>query len=347
MRHILQFMIFVLIAIGIFYILEINDFTDKGTQEITKQEKIRKPKEHDLKQNDERLSGDIYDWMGQQSSELEKAYGEPVRKDKSRYGYNWWVYNDLDGEYAQFGIKDGSVQTIYAIGENASLNPLSIEDTYADVQNEFDFNKEIKFRHDGSRYTFQLSDDDLKSQPLIKINDDLFIQAYMDTHTEVLMGVRIVSADILLSLKPYNLTYQGSLSEEKEWSDEEWDDIQSGMERQILDITNIFRKQFGKDVLDWDQPLHKVALAHSKDMENQDYFSHVSPNGDGLSERLEENGVSYQSAGENIAADYTDGPAVVTGWLNSEGHRKIMLDASFTKLGVGVYRNYFTQNYLN
>src|SRR5699024_1146943 len=122
--------------------------------------------------------------------------------------------------------------------------------------------------------------------------------------------------------------------------------IQSGMEQQIFDMTNVFRKYFEKSALNWDKSLHSVALSHSKDMKERDYFSHVAPNGDGLSERLTEWDISYQSAGENIAADYDDAPDVVAGWLNSEGHRQIMLDDSFTSLGVGVYRNYYTQNYL-
>src|SRR5699024_3038383 len=158
----------------------------------------------------------------------------------------------------------------------------------------------------------------------IKLNDDLFIQAYMDTFTDRLIAVRILSADILLSLLPYDLTYQGVIpdSDEKEFTDDEWEEIQSAMERQIFDITNAFRKQFGKSLLGWDKSLHNVALSHSEDMNMQDYFSHISPNGDGLGERLREQGISYQSAGENIAADYADAPAVCAGWLNSEGHRE-------------------------
>src|SRR5699024_4433861 len=121
-----------------------------------------------------------------------------------------------------------------------------------------------------------------------------------------LTAIRVVSADILLSLIPYKLTYQGSLPEKKEWSDEEWKEIQAGMEKQIFDVTNVIRRQFEKDNLKWDEALQHVALSHSKDMEKQGYFSHVSPNGDGLSERLLKQNISYQSAGENIAAGYID-----------------------------------------
>ncbi|MGK0698226.1 CAP domain-containing protein [Priestia flexa] len=51
-------------------------------------------------------------------------------------------------------------------------------------------------------------------------------------------------------------------------------------------------------------------------------------------------------AGENIASNYTDGPAAVEGWLNSEGHRKALLNNDFTHLGVGVYEKFYTQNFI-
>lgn len=59
------------------------------------------------------------------------------------------------------------------------------------------------------------------------------------------------------------------------------------MEQQIYDITNIIRHRHGKDKLDWEESVSNVAFLHSKDMEENNYFSHYSLNGDGLKERLE------------------------------------------------------------
>ena len=57
--------------------------------------------------------------------------------------------------------------------------------------------------------------------------------------------------------------------------------------------------------------------------------------------------IEYQMAGENIAADYVDGPAAVEGWLNSEGHRKALLEKEYNQIGVGVYQKNYTQNFIN
>lgn len=50
-------------------------------------------------------------------------------------------------------------------------------------------------------------------------------------------------------------------------------------------------------------------------------------------------GLSYRSAGENIAYGQRTPSAVVTGWMNSSGHRANILNASFTQIGVGYSSN--------
>ena len=56
--------------------------------------------------------------------------------------------------------------------------------------------------------------------------------------------------------------------------------------------------------------------------------------------------IYYESAGENIAYQYIDSIDVVSGWLNSKGHRETLLDEDFTHIGIGVYKKYFTQDFL-
>ena len=81
-------------------------------------------------------------------------------------------------------------------------------------------------------------------------------------------------------------------------------------------------------------------------MYESDQFSHISEKSGELKDRLEANEVIYQIAGENIAANYLDAPAVIEGWLNSKGHRESLLNEEFTHLGVGVYKKHYTQNFI-
>ena len=68
-------------------------------------------------------------------------------------------------------------------------------------------------------------------------------------------------------------------------------------------------------------------------------FSHTRPNGTKYKTAIAEAGVVSNYTGENVASGYTSAKQVVSGWLNSEGHRANILNEKFTKLGVGFVAN--------
>ena len=65
-------------------------------------------------------------------------------------------------------------------------------------------------------------------------------------------------------------------------------------------------------------------------MKDLGYFSHTSPTYGSPFEMMKNFGISYRSAGENIAKGYATPEAVVKGWMNSPGHRANILNKSFT-----------------
>ncbi|MFT3887962.1 MAG: CAP domain-containing protein [Arachnia sp.] len=83
--------------------------------------------------------------------------------------------------------------------------------------------------------------------------------------------------------------------------------------------------------------LDNASYLHSKDMAVNDYFAHNSQDGTSPFERMKKAGYSYRSAGENIAAGYSDAGAVVAGWLSSPGHCQNIMNPGFTDIGIGVY----------
>src|SRR5699024_2650477 len=159
-------------------------------------------------------------------------------------------------------------------------------------------------------------------------------------------SIRILTADTLLKQQAYKIEYRGNLPDVPELSDEDWEEVEAGMEKQIFNISNVMRNQFDKPSVELDNTIGKVAYQHSQDMAENDYFSHYSKDGDGLKERLAAKKVLYMSAGENIASQYPDAPAAMEGWLNSKGHREALLNEDYTHLGVGVYHFYYTQNFI-
>ena len=273
-------------------------------------------------------------------------FGEPSRIDPSSYGYEWWIYNEEDEmNYMQVAVQDGKVVSIYALGSELNIAPFYIGQPINELYQSASLETTIDIEWNDNSYRFELAEEDLGTRPLIRLGD-VFAQIYIDKFTGMVTSVRFLDVATLIEQKPYELIYRGELPEEEALSDEEWSLVEEGNSQQIFDITNIIRKRFDLEQVEWDQATAEVAFLHSLDMYIEDYFSHDSPTKGNLGDRLQEGNVSYQTAGENIAAQYVDGIAAVEGWLNSKGHREALLNEEFTRLGVGVYRKIYTQNFI-
>ena len=109
----------------------------------------------------------------------------------------------------------------------------------------------------------------------------------------------------------------------------------TGAAARVLDLVNQARAQNGCQSLTEDKRLDKAAQGHSDDMSAHSYFSHTSQDGRTFVDREQQAG--YPSpGGENIAEGYTSADAVMDGWMHSDGHRRNILDCSFTTIGIGV-----------
>jgi uncharacterized protein YkwD len=87
--------------------------------------------------------------------------------------------------------------------------------------------------------------------------------------------------------------------------------------------------------------LTEAAQAHSDDMAARDYFSHDTPEGVTFDERIKQAGYP-RPGGENIAQGQRSAQEVMNAWMNSDGHRKNILNCSFTAIGVGVNTSKWT-----
>ncbi|MDC3415943.1 CAP domain-containing protein [Aquibacillus salsiterrae] len=121
---------------------------------------------------------------------------------------------------------------------------------------------------------------------------------------------------------------------------------------QIVQLVNQERSTRGLRPLQLYSGLQLVAEMKAKDMADNNYFDHESPTYGFFSDLLLEASVDYDKAGENLAYGYPDAEAVVKGWMASEGHRKNILDPTFTHIGVGVYeddqdKRYYAQVFID
>ena len=126
------------------------------------------------------------------------------------------------------------------------------------------------------------------------------------------------------------------------------DDSVTAYENEVIRLVNVERSKQGLKSLDSDWQLSRVARYKSQDMKDKGYFSHTSPTYGSPFEMMKSFGISYRTAGENIAKGQKTPAAVVNAWMNSSGHRANILNSSFTKIGVGYVANgrYWTQMFI-
>ena len=122
----------------------------------------------------------------------------------------------------------------------------------------------------------------------------------------------------------------------------------SAYEQQVVDLTNEERAKAGLPALKVDVNLSKVAREKSSDMQRNNYFAHQSPTYGSPFDMMKKFGITYKSAGENIAMGQKTPTEVVQAWMNSEGHRANILNGSYTHIGVGhvANGNYWTQQFI-
>src|SRR5699024_7492970 len=116
-------------------------------------------------------------------------------------------------------------------------------------------------------------------------------------------------------------------------------------EAEVIKLTNKEREKNGLPSFSHDDALSKVAKEKSIDMRKNNYFDHNSPVYGSPFDMMKSFGITYQTAGENIAMGQQTPDEVVKAWMNSPGHRANILNEQFTHIGVGFDENgnYWTQ----
>lgn len=109
----------------------------------------------------------------------------------------------------------------------------------------------------------------------------------------------------------------------------------SADEQQMLDLVNAARTSAGLSPFQPDLNLVKLARLKAQDMIDKNYFSHNSPTYGSPFDMMKSAGITYRTAGENLAGAPTVDIAH-TNLMNSPGHRANILNANFSKVGIGI-----------
>ena len=122
----------------------------------------------------------------------------------------------------------------------------------------------------------------------------------------------------------------------------------SSYEKEVVRLVNEIRVSNGLNKLKISEELSNVARIKSQDMKDNNYFAHESPTYGSPFDMMRKFNISYRAAAENIAKGQSTPQRVVDAWMNSQGHRKNILNSSYTHIGVGHVKsgNFWTQMFI-
>ena len=113
----------------------------------------------------------------------------------------------------------------------------------------------------------------------------------------------------------------------------------TSQENEVIRLVNVERSRAGLSPLRMNWELSRVARYKSADMANKGYFSHNSPTYGTPFQMMENFGLRFTAAGENIAYGQRTPAEVMRDWMNSPGHRSNIMSGSYNEIGVGLAKN--------
>ena len=122
------------------------------------------------------------------------------------------------------------------------------------------------------------------------------------------------------------------------------DSFMAQVEQLIYNKVNEERSKNGVSTLSYNTIMEKYARIKSQDMGDNNYFDHKDLNGNLITAKMQNDGVTYSAWGENIAyiSGISDANVLaekfMTNWMNSQGHRDNILSTNFNSIGIGVYK---------
>ncbi|MBQ0137990.1 MAG: hypothetical protein KBT36_01730 [Kurthia sp.] len=342
MKALLRILVLLALAlIALFYV----DHTDD------KNEPLKGPTKPVPNTEVPQLSGDVMErpkegwstYVGKKIATFQKELGEPQRKGPSAYGFTWWVYNQED-EYILVGVEKGKINQLFVTGEKIDLAPFKLGQTIDELYRNTITDTEINVTVDNNIYTMILSEIDLQTRLLVMYKDVL-AQLYFDGETKKLTAIRFIDGETLVKQKPYDMTYVGEVLEPKKPSSFDMEKINNENAQQLFELSNIYRQLNGLPVFEIDPRLSVVTQEQVEGIVMERIAKSDAPETE-LESLLKNNDIPFEKTSENLAEEYADAAEAVSGFMNSESHRKDLLNEDFNKLGTGAFETNFAQIFI-
>ncbi|MFW5994153.1 MAG: CAP-associated domain-containing protein, partial [Halanaerobiaceae bacterium] len=221
--------------------------------------------------------------IGMAESELLELAGEPAYRAPTAYGYEWLVYNQDYLNYFQIGVAEEQVVAIYSNSLNWGYQGVKIGTDISSFQAAVDVDRQLEFDYENA--TISLSPPEGAENSIFLLFDpgsDSVVHFFIDNYKERLTSILI--SDVETTMAASNLNYNISWNrgsrpdfEPEPVRDSKQEEVDRYTGRQFQDLINSVRVRNGIQRLDWYGAAAEVAVEHSRDMYNNDFFSHESP----------------------------------------------------------------------
>ncbi|CAM4326286.1 CAP domain-containing protein [Lacicoccus alkaliphilus] len=272
--------------------------------------------------------------LGDTRETVEEMYGAPERESANEYGVEWAAYHESYQNFMKVAYdEEDMVRGLYTNQDMLSSRSDISLGTSQETVNEIMGEPEETLQ--SGPHIYQINDESAYD---LYVLEGVHATLFYDVHQEdQVAAVQLI--DEGLERSKDGLFAPGSEA------------LAEGLEYQLFDLTNAARVKHDLTPLEWHEAVSVTARAHSTDMAENDYFSHQNQDGQSPFDRMAEDDISFSTAGENLAAGQPSSIFAHQGLMNSEGHRKNILQTRFEELGVGVAFNendqpFYTEKFL-
>ncbi len=271
--------------------------------------------------------------LGDTKTKVEQEVGPAKRHTENEYGVEWYTYHDHYQNFMMVSYNsDGKVNGLYTNQDliSSSLG-VKLNTSKASVQKQLG-EPMTKIRK--GLVFYQIDDN---GEYNVYQLDNSYVTIFYDKHeNNTVTAIQIISDQL-----------EGN---RKDFYSEPSKKLKEGFEYQLFDLTNAARVNHHLGILSFDEHVQNTARKHSSDMALHDYFDHTNLQGQSPFDRMHEDGITFQVAGENLAYGQFSSVFAHEGLMNSLGHRENILQKDFRRLGIGVAFNeksqpYYTENF--
>ncbi len=259
----------------------------------------------------------MLDIVGMPIKDYIKKYGKPTRIERNEYGFYWYVYAKDYNKFLLVGV--AGVTVVGAYSNSIYLSYRGIKQNAAKAAVRAILGTPLKY---------------IRRDNLVHILNDADQKDYFEAGDKFI----IVFYDILKGGGVTGILVVPKAAETRMLLDRPALDDKAVLcyQRISLDLVNAVRVRNGLKTLTADAKSTRLAVSRSKDMRDRNYFSHYTPEGKSPFDQARKLGIKFKHMGENISFGNHNAIFCHESFMNSAGHRAIILKAAYKKIGVGV-----------